>query len=196
MDSKALGRGFRGNARFVRGLPRTLAALEFADEYHAGQRREVDGAPFVMHPLEVAGLLHDAGYADDVVAAGVLHDVLEDTSAKPSDLEASFGPEVARLVSAVTDDPSIEDPAERKAALRFQVAQAGDRAAVIFAADKVSKARELRSMTTRRRLGREAQLKLDHYRESLDMLTALIPEHDLVDQLRTELQAIEALPSA
>ena len=196
MDSEALNSGRRGDARVVSGLPRTLAALEFADEHHAGQRREVDGAPFVMHPLEVAGLLHEGGYADDVVAAGVLHDVLEDTSAQRSDLEEGFGPEVARLVAAVTDDPSIEDPAERKAALRLQVAQAGDCAAVIFAADKVSKARELRLMTTRRRLGREAQLKLDHYRESLDMLTELIPEHQLVAQLRMELEAIEALPSS
>ena len=194
MDSDMLDSGSVGEVRFVREMPRTLAALEFADQHHAGQRREVDGAPFVMHPLEVAGLLHDAGYADDVVAAGVLHDVLEDTSARRSDLERGFGSEVARLVSAVTDDPSIEDPAERKAALRLQVSQAGECAAVIFAADKVSKARELRLMTTRRRVGREAQLKLNHYRESLDMLAELIPDHELVGQLRTELKAIEALP--
>ena len=194
MDSDMLDSGSVGEVRFAREMPRTLAALEFADRHHAGQRREVDGAPFVMHPLEVAGLLHDAGYADDVVAAGVLHDVLEDTSARRSDLERGFGSEVTRLVSAVTDDPSIDDPAERKAALRLQVSQAGECAAVIFAADKVSKARELRLMTTRRRVGREAQLKLNHYRESLEMLAELIPDHDLVGQLRTELEAIEALP--
>jgi HD domain len=188
-------RGRRGDARFVRGLPRTLAALEFADERHAGQRREVDGAPFVMHPLEVAGLLHDAGYEDDVVAAGVLHEVIEDTSAERSDLEQLFGAEVARLVAAVTDDPAIDDPAERKAALRLQVAGAGERAAAIFAADKVSKVRELRVIGIRGPLGPEARLKLEHYRESLDMLTQLIPDHDLVAQLRAELTQIEALPA-
>ena len=184
----------RGDAEFVRDLPRTRAALAFADERHAGQKREVDGAPFVTHPLEVASLLHKAGYPDDVVASGVLHEVLEDTSAQRSELESRFGPEVARLVAAVTDDPSIADPAERKAALRLQVAQAGDAAAVVFAADKVSKARELRQLAQRGPLGPQGQVRMEHYRESLAMLDGLIPGHDLVARLRTELTAIEAEP--
>ncbi len=185
----------REQSRFARTMPRTLKALEFADEHHAGQRREVDDAPFVMHPQEVAGLLHDAGYEDEVVAAGVLHDVIEDTSANRADLEERFGPEVARLVAAVTDDPAIEDAAERKAALRLQVAAAGENAAVIFAADKVSKARELRLIGTRGPLEPAARMKLDHYRESLDMLDQLIPGHELVERLRSELERIQALPA-
>ena len=130
MDSAMLESARRGEAGFVQGLPRTRAALSFADERHAGQQREIYGAPFVTHPLEVACLLHEAGYGDDVVAAGVLHDVVEDTTAERGDLEERFGREVARLVAAVTDDPEISDPAERKAALRLQVAQAGESAAV------------------------------------------------------------------
>lgn len=195
VDADRPERERREQSRFGRAMPRTLAALEFADQRHAGQRRQVDDAPFVMHPQEVAGLLHDAGYQDEVVAAGVLHDVIEDTSANRSDLEDRFGPEVARLVAAVTDDPSIEDAAERKAALRLQVAEAGEDAAVVFAADKVSKARELRLMGSRGPLEPEALMKLDHYRESLDMLEQLIPGHDLVAQLRSELERIEALPA-
>jgi (p)ppGpp synthase/HD superfamily hydrolase len=195
MASEGPGEERREQSRFARTMPRALAALEFADEHHAGQRREVDDAPFVMHPQEVAGLLHDAGYEDEVVAAGVLHDVIEDTSASRADIEERFGPEVARLVVAVSDDPSIEDAAERKAALRLQVAEAGENAAVIFAADKVSKARELRLIGTRGPLQPGARLKLDHYRESLDMLDQLIPGHELVRRLRSELERIEALPT-
>jgi (p)ppGpp synthase/HD superfamily hydrolase len=192
MDSAMLESARRGEAGFVQGLPRTQAALAFADERHAGQQRKIDGAPFVTHPVEVACLLHEAGYGDDVVAAGVLHDVLEDTTAERADLEESFGPEVARLVAALTDDPEIADPAERKAALRLQVAQAGENAAVVFAADKVSKARELRQLAQRERLGKEAQLRLDHYRESLAMLEELIPRHALVIRLRAELAELKA----
>jgi (p)ppGpp synthase/HD superfamily hydrolase len=192
MDSAMLESARRGEAGFVQGLPRTRAALAFAEERHAGQRREIDGAPFVTHPLEVACLLHEAGYGDDVVAAGVLHDVVEDTTAERADLEERFGPEVARLVAAVTDDPQIADPAERKAALRLQVAQAGESAAVVFAADKISKARELRQLAQREQLDKEAQLRLDHYRESLAMLEELIPGHQLVARLRVELTELEA----
>ena len=178
---------------FRRPLPRTQAALRFAGERHAGQRREVDGAPFVTHPVEVATMLEQCGYRDEVVAAGVLHDVLEDTDAKRPEIQERFGAEVAALVAAVTDDPSIADPAERKAALRLQVANAGEEAAAIFAADKVSKAHELRVLGERRELPDSAGLRIEHYKESLEMLNELIPGHVLVARLRTEVEAINAL---
>jgi (p)ppGpp synthase/HD superfamily hydrolase len=180
---------------FVERSPLTRDALAFADQRHAGQTRDIDDLPFVTHPVEVACLLHEGGYPDEVVAAGVLHDVVEDTDAELSDLEAHFGSRVAELVKAVTDDPSIEDDAERKAALRRQVAVAGECAAVIFAADKVSKARELRV-----RLGRgghdESDIRrLAHYEASLAMLDDLIPGHELLHQLRVEVEALQALPA-
>jgi (p)ppGpp synthase/HD superfamily hydrolase len=184
----------RARTAFVRRFPRTRAALAFADERHAGQRRKTDGAPFMMHPVEVACLLQEAGHADHVVAAGVLHDVLEDTDAERGELEERFGPAVAALVSALTDDPTIRDEVERKAALRLQVAEAGRDAAAIFAADKVSKARELRLLASRGELGPRARMKIEHYRESLGMLAPIIPGHDLVVQLQMELDAIAAMP--
>src|SRR5262245_317543 len=176
-------------------FPRTRAALAFADRYHSGQRREVDGAPFVTHPLEVAGLLEEAGYPDRVVAAGVLHDTLEDTEATRDDLAREFGDDVADLVMAVTDDPAIVDHRERKEALRGQVAGAGPEALAIYAADKVSKARELRLRASRGRFDRDAHGKLEHYERSLDMLKECLPGHPFVDQLRMELEAIHSIPS-
>jgi (p)ppGpp synthase/HD superfamily hydrolase len=180
---------------FVARSPLTRDALAFADQRHAGQMRDLDDLPFVTHPVEVACLLHEAGYEDEVVAAGVLHDVLEDTSAVRSDLESRFGGRVAELVDAVTDDPSIQDDTERKAALRRQVAEAGECAAVVFAADKVSKARELRVRVGRGRREEADSGKFEHYEASLAMLTDLIPSHDLVDQLRLEVEALQALPA-
>jgi (p)ppGpp synthase/HD superfamily hydrolase len=178
---------------FVERSPLTRDALEFASTQHAGQKR-TDGIPFVTHPVEVACLLHEAGYSDDVVAAGVLHDVIEETDANQGELEERFGSNVADLVAAVSDDPSIEDDARRKAALREQVAQAGECAAAVFAADKISKARELRLSVEEGRFGRKDRAKLDHYQASLEMLDELMPGHQLVDRLRTELDAVHALP--
>jgi len=175
---------------FVERSPLTRDALAFAADRHEGQTRDLDDMPFVTHPVEVACLLHEAGYSDEVVAAGVLHDVMEDTDTSVEDLDRRFGAEVARLVAAVSDDPSIEDDAERKAALREQVARSGGCAAVVFAADKVSKARELRMRTGRGRFQRGDDAKLEHYRASLDMLDELMPGHPLVDQLREELAAV------
>jgi (p)ppGpp synthase/HD superfamily hydrolase len=181
---------------FVQRSPLTRDALAFADSHHAGQTRGLDDLPFVTHPVEVACLLHEAGYSDEVVAAGVLHDVLEDTDAGRAELEARFGGRVAELVEAVTDDPAIEDRAERKAALRRKVAEAGECAAVVFAADKVSKARELRMRVSRGRFERADDGKLAHYEASLAMLDDLIPGHHFVDQLRMEVEAVQALPAS
>jgi (p)ppGpp synthase/HD superfamily hydrolase len=92
---------------FVDRLPLTQAAIEFAGERHAGQRRPADEAPFLVHPIEVASILERSHYPDHVVAAAVLHDVLEDTDGKRSELEEQFGPDVAELVAIVSDDPAI-----------------------------------------------------------------------------------------
>jgi (p)ppGpp synthase/HD superfamily hydrolase len=175
---------------FVEGSPLTRDALAFAADRHAGQTRDERGEPFVTHPVEVACLLHEAGFSDEVIAAGVLHEVLEDTDVEQEELASRFGERVAGLVAAVSDDPSIEDGAERKAALRRQVAASGTEAGVIFAADKVSKARELRQRISRGEAGEADRQKLDHYRASLEMLDGLVPGLGLVDRLRAELDGL------
>lgn len=173
------------------GLPLTEAALLFAAERHDGQLLPGDGVPFVRHPLEVASLLSDAGYGDEVVAAGVLHDVLENTHTPAGELEARFGRRVAELVREVSEDDSISDRRERKAALREQVARGPLEAAAIFAADKVSRARVLAPQLAAGLPADEAAPKLDHYRASLAMLQwRLGRRHRLVEQLRTELDRL------
>lgn len=182
---------------FVERLPLTGAALAFALERHAGQRREGDRAPFVLHPLEVGSLLSLTGYPDRIVAAGVLHDVLEDTDTDETELEERFGAEVCALVRAVSGDASIEDEGARKAALRFQVATATVEAAAVFAADKVSKARELRLRLSCGLPAEEAGLKLGHYRASQSMLERPLGRcHPILEQLRFELEALDMLPPA
>ena len=175
---------------FVEGSPLTRDALAFAADRHAGQTLGSDGVPFVTHPVEVACLLHEAGFSDEVVAAGVLHDVLEDTDVEREELASRFGERVAGLVAAVSDDPSIKDGVERKAALRRQVAASGAEAGVIFAADKVSKARELRQRLGHGEAGEADRLKLDHYRASLEMLDELMPGLVMLDRLRAELEGL------
>lgn len=148
----------------------------------------------MRHPIEVATLLYEAGYGDDVIAAGALHDVIENSDTTPREIAERFGSKVALLVTAVTENPAIERDAERKAALRFQVARAGDTAAAVFAADKISKVRELRVRASRGGVDSVAPKKPAHYEASLEMLAEEIPDHELVAQLRQELEALRALP--
>lgn len=173
---------------FGAGLPKTQAALAYAERLHEGQLRAVDGAPFIVHPVEVGMLLHDGGATDEVIAAGVLHDALEKTDATVYDIYARFGRRVGDIVCAVSHDAGIPGYARRKSALREQVASAGDDALTVFAADKLSKVRELRlgdgsGIKVRNR-------KLKHYRLSLTMLQERLPGSPLVAALAAELDAL------
>jgi hypothetical protein len=172
----------------------TALALDFATRSHDGQRRDSDGAAFIEHPLEVAQLLRDAGCSEDLVAAGLLHDVLEDTDVGLEELTHRFGRGVADLVGAVSDDEEIADYRQRKRALREHVGEVGGDAALLFAADKISKVRELRDRVRRAptmrgggRLAERDRLRLEHYRESLAMLRRVAPQHALTTVLADEL---------
>jgi hypothetical protein len=182
---------------FVADLPITRAALDFAAESHAGQRRETDGAPFILHPLEVAQLLRGRDYPDEVIAAGVLHDVIEDTDVGGDELRERFGATVAELVESVSE-PVGEGPyVERKALLRERVRTASADAAAVFAADKVAKAREFRLGLVRDGDGAIVdQDKLDHYWACLELLEERLGHVPLVRQLRFELEALALLPPA
>lgn len=120
-------------------------AAEFAARQHTGQRRK--GAakePYVNHLAEVASLLAETtdGSEPSLVAAGWLHDTVEDTGATREDIEARFGEAIASLVIEVTDDKRILK-AERK---RLQIENApkkSDGAKQIKLADKISNIRSL-----------------------------------------------------
>ena len=184
---------------FVKRRPAVGAAYDFAARSHSGQRRESDEASFIVHPLEVGALLEATGSPEDVIVAGVLHDVLEKTAVTPEEIRREFGSRIADLVIALTEDPSIEPFAARKAALTTQIAAEGPAAATISAADKVAKVRELRTRIAQARSQGQAdpddgEQKLGHYVASLESLERQIPDHPLVRQLRFELEALDVLP--
>ena len=124
-----------------------------------------------------------------MVAAALLHETVEDTAATPEELAERFGEDVAALVAAVSEDQEIRSHSRRKAALRQQVSAAGDEAAVLFAADKLSKVREFREQRLHMggAMARSRLRRLLHYRQSLEMLEATIPGHPLVAELRRQL---------
>lgn len=120
-------------------------ALHFAAERHSGQTRKGEaGEPYVNHLSEVAALLAQATGGEDpnLVAAGLLHDVVEDTPTPRAEVARLFGEDIATLVSEVTDDKSLPK-AERK---RLQVEHAPkktQRAKMIKLADKTSNLRAI-----------------------------------------------------
>jgi hypothetical protein len=186
-----------GSFSFLDDLPLAAEAFKFTAERHAGQLRKADAAPFLLHPLEVGALLHVFGYPERVVTAGLLHDVLESSDTTAVELRMRFGPVIAGLVEAVSENPEVEDAVERKARLRRQVAAAGGEAAAIFAADKLSKVREIRiRAVSDAGVAGDPSLRrrLDHYEASRRMLEQELGDHPVVRALAFELEALRSLP--
>lgn len=82
-------------------------AYDFAKNAHSGQHR-ISGELFIFHPLEVAMILADLELDLATIAAGILHDVVEDTKYTFEDIEKNFGPEIALLVDGVTKLGKLE----------------------------------------------------------------------------------------
>ena len=185
---------------FLVGRPRTRCALAIARRAHAGQRRESDDAPFLLHPLAVAQLLAECHADDEVVAAGLLHDVLEKTDVEPRWLRGQVGERVEQIVSAVSEDAAIPSRDERKRALSAQVARASGDAAAVYAADKIDKVRELKRAVDARGarllLRADTRAKLSHYALALSVADHAIGPHPLVERLRHDLNALCARDEA
>ncbi|CAL8364453.1 unnamed protein product [Gadus morhua 'NCC'] len=126
-----------------------LETVNFAAEKHRSQRRkDVEGTPYINHPIGVARILsHEGGIVDiEVLQAALLHDTVEDTDTSIAELELTFGPTVARIVQEVTDDKTLPKQ-ERK---RLQVEHAphcSQQAKLVKLADKLYNLRDLNRCT-------------------------------------------------
>lgn len=139
------------------------SALKFAYELHEGQYRK-SGEPYIAHPVAVADLLRDLGGSATMIAAGFLHDVVEDTEVTIEEIEQKFGHEVRQLVEGVTKLSKInftsktESQAENFRRMFLSMAQ-DIRVIVVKLADRLHNMRTLQYMseTSRRRSAQETR---------------------------------------
>lgn len=126
-------------------IRKILEATRFAAEKHAGQRRKGHaGEPYINHLVEVSDLIANSSETVDVnlIIAGLLHDLIEDTDVTAQEIEKRFGKDVAGLVLEATDDKSL--PKEARKALQVETApHKSQRAQVLKLADKISNVRSL-----------------------------------------------------
>ena len=179
--------------------PLVRAALEQARSDHAGQVRNGSGGmAYVEHPVRVAETLAEHGYRDEVLAAALLHDVVEDSETTLDELREKFGEEVGGIVGALTDDESIEPYRARKAEHRERVAVAGDEALAIYAADKLTNSSLLRKVydeegdSVREEFSQPLELKTEVWEEDLALLREKAPELPFLDRLEQELTRLRA----
>lgn len=169
---------------FIAGRELPERAFDFAFGAHHGPERE--GDTNIDHPVAVARLLDTAGFGEEVVAAALLHDVVEDTARGIDGIEAEFGGEVRGYVEAMTEDDSIEDYEDRKAEHRERVLAAGSAPACIYAADKLARVRAYREAGAR-----VESHRLDHYWDTLELFVSRRPELPFLSELASELPELE-----
>jgi (p)ppGpp synthase/HD superfamily hydrolase len=119
-------------------------ALAYAEEIHRGQKRTGKDVPYIIHPVRVAAEISRAGGSDEQVAAGLLHDVIEDHPelTSISDLATRFGINVASMVNSMTTRGN--GPwRESKAAFINNLATTSNRVVLVALADKLDNLTEL-----------------------------------------------------
>ena len=118
-------------------------ALRTASQAHEGQYRKGTKIPYITHPVAVGIILIKAGYNDEVVAAGILHDTVEDTILTLKDIEQEFGPEIAEMVAGSSEpDKSLPWKARKEHTVEFLKSASTDIRAVVCA-DKLHNIRSI-----------------------------------------------------
>ncbi len=144
-------------------------AYEFSLEHHTGQQR-ASGEPYLVHLLEVAILLAEMKLDTTAIAAGLLHDAVEDTAVTTEEIQAHFGEQVAHIVEGVTKISKIDfasrEEAQAENVRKMMLAMVDDiRVVLIKLADR------LHNMRTLQHLSPERQVKIA--KETLEIYAPL-----------------------
>ncbi|NMD70386.1 bifunctional (p)ppGpp synthetase/guanosine-3',5'-bis(diphosphate) 3'-pyrophosphohydrolase [Bacillus sp. DNRA2] len=147
-------------------------ALQIASIAHEHQYRKGTKIPYITHPIAVGMILLKAGYGDEVVAAGILHDTIEDTNVSVDEIEAEFGKTIAEIVMGCSEPDKSLSWHERKVHTIQFLKTASPNVRAVACADKLHNVRSIiddieregETVWTRFNAGKEQQ---DWYYQSL-----------------------------
>lgn len=161
-------------------------AAELAVRAHGGRTRKESSAPYIVHPIAVALILARHNFHNIVIAAALVHDVVEDTNITDKELRHELGNDVQDLIVPITHDNSLSWK-EKKIRYIKTVRDASDNAKAISIADKIANARSLLAAYEKQgaaiwkyfNAGREEKLWFEH--AMLDMIRESW-KHPFVDE--------------
>ena len=131
----------------MKDTPLINKAKMLAGKAHEGQFRKYSGMPYIVHPIEVATIVQEVEHSDEMIAAALLHDVVEDTDYSFEDIAKEVSQEVAGLVKGLTDVSTPEDGnrAVRKAIDKDHLAKQNAEVQTIKLADVISNSKDIKA---------------------------------------------------
>jgi (p)ppGpp synthase/HD superfamily hydrolase len=118
-------------------------ALKTAAKAHEKQYRKGTDIPYITHPVAVGMILMKAGYSEELVAAGILHDTVEDTELSLQDIEQLFGLNIAQMVEGCSEPDKSLSWEERKKHTIEYLGAAPEEIRVVACADKLHNIRSI-----------------------------------------------------
>jgi len=177
------------------------AALALAARVHRQQTRKGSDVPYIVHLAHVSVILIRHGFPEDLAIAGLLHDAVEDQNLPLPAIEAEFGPDVAAMVSALTErkrEGGVERPWEvRKREVLHQLRRTSPDAVAVKAADTLHSVRSLIAGLAREgpalwsRFSRGADQSLWFYESVAEIVRERLAAHPLADELDRAVNALE-----
>jgi len=138
--------------------------------------------PYIVHPIQAAILLAKAGCDDDTIAAGLLHDTVEDTPYALKELRREFGPRIAEMVDACSEDKAIQGWEKRKEELFVRLKAASREAKMVKVADALANMIDLAAALARtngafwKKFHATPQQKFSYFRGVYDLARAVLPK--------------------
>jgi (p)ppGpp synthase/HD superfamily hydrolase len=152
--------------------------------------------PYMIHPIRVAWILERHGYDDELVAAGLLHDTIEDTDVTQDQIAEHFGERMARFVEAASADKTLGWRPSREATI-VKIEKLETDVLPLLSADKIDNVRSIRDTIAERGEEKTWQIfnadRADHawyYRSLADAFLARDPDVPLFQMLAREVDAV------
>lgn len=181
-------------------------AIGFAARAHKGQRRKTGNVPYIAHPFGVAMILQGMGCDETIVAAGLLHDTVEDTKVTLDEIRDNFGEEVASIVAAVTEPSKKKIDWESRKFHTIHILRTAPLAVkLVAAADKYHNLTHtqynlaLAGPRVWKRFGRGREQQAWYYRSVAESIAANVPDaerYPIFDQLAKTIEEVfDGIPS-
>lgn len=171
-------------------------AIEFASRAHKDQLRKTDkDLPYIYHPVSVGFILKNAGFSDDVVIAGILHDVAEDCGVEIGEIKNIFGESISYIVDCVSEnkDDSWE---KRKEDYHNRIMNSSDDVKAVSSADKLHNMYNIldlleKGLDLNDFFKKDTNTTIDKYVKFVNSLDE-VWKHPLVEELKTVSEKLQS----